>query len=154
MKVFNLQRDEWDDEEKRDGWRSRDARAATHIGAELLGGTLYEVDPGNRLFPYHLHHANEEWLIVVRGRPTVRTPDGEQELEEGDVVCFPRGPAGAHQLTNNTDSPLRVLMLSSRVWPEIVEYPDSEKVGTRDAKGERLFLGRQGPRLDYWDGES
>ena len=51
MKVFNLQRDEWDDEEMRDGWRSRDARAATHIGAELLGGTLYEVDPGTACFP-------------------------------------------------------------------------------------------------------
>jgi uncharacterized cupin superfamily protein len=154
VKVFNLHGDEWDDAEEREGWRSRDARAATHIGAELLGGTLYELDPGNRLFPYHLHHANEEWLIVVRGRPTLRSPDGEQDLDEGDVVCFPRGPSGAHQLTNNTDSPLRVLMLSSRLWPEIVEYPDSEKVGTRDANGERLFLGRQGPMLDYWDGES
>jgi uncharacterized cupin superfamily protein len=154
VKVFNLHGDEWDDGEEREGWRSREARPATHIGAELLGGTLYEVDPGNRLFPYHLHHANEEWLIVVRGRPTLRTPDGEQELAEGDVVCFPRGPAGAHQVRNDTDEPLRVLMLSSRLWPEIVEYPDSEKVGTRDATGERLFLGRQGPGLDYWDGES
>jgi uncharacterized cupin superfamily protein len=153
MKVFNLYGDEWDDEEERDGWRSREARAATHIGAELLGGTLYELEPGNRLWPYHLHHANEEWLIVVRGRPTLRSPNGEQELDEGDVVCFPRGQAGAHQLTNNTDVPLRVLMLSSMIRPEIVEYPDSGKVGTRDAKGERLFLGRPGPMLDYWDGE-
>jgi uncharacterized cupin superfamily protein len=154
VKVFNLYGDEWDTEEEREGWRSREARAATPIGAELLGGTLYELEPGNRLFPYHLHHANEEWLIVVRGRPTLRSPDGEQELVEGDVVCFPRGPAGAHQVSNRTGSPLRVLMLSSRIRPEIVEYPDSGKVATRDAKGERLFLGRQGPMLDYWDGES
>lgn len=154
MKIFNLYGDEWDDKEEREGWRSREARAATHIGAELLGGTLYELEPGNRLWPYHLHHANEEWLIVVRGRPTLRSPDGEQELDEGDVVCFPRGRAGAHQLTNGTDSPLRVLMLSSMIRPEIVEYPDSGKVGTRDAKGERLFLSRPGPSLDYWDGES
>jgi uncharacterized cupin superfamily protein len=153
VKVFNLYGDQWDDEEEREGWRSREARAATYVGAELLGGTLYELEPGNRLWPYHLHHANEEWLIVVRGRPTLRSPDGEQELDEGDVVCFPRGQAGAHQLMNNTDSPLRVLMLSSMIRPEIVEYPDSGKVGTRDAKGERLFFGRPGPMLDYWDGE-
>jgi uncharacterized cupin superfamily protein len=123
------------------------------LGAELLGGSLYELDPGARLWPYHLHHANEEWLIVVRGQPTLRTPEGERELGEGDVVVFPRGPAGAHQVSNRTDAPVRVLMLSSVNSPEIVEYPDSGKVGTSDAMGERILMSRPGPSLDYWDGE-
>ena len=65
---------------------------------------MYELEPGDRLWPYHTHHANEEWLLVLRGQPTLRSPEGEQELKEGDVVCFPRGKDGAHQVTNRTDS--------------------------------------------------
>lgn len=153
MKVFNLNGDDWDRVEERLGWRSKDAWVGARLGGELLGGSLYELEPGDRLFPYHLHHANEEWLIVVRGQPTLRSAHGEQELREGDVVVFPRGKPGAHQLSNRTDAPTRVLMLSSMVLPEVVEYPDSRKIAARDAKGERLLLVRPGPTLDYWDGE-
>jgi uncharacterized cupin superfamily protein len=90
----------------------------------------------------------------VRGRPTLRSPDGEQQLEEGDVVCFTRGEAGGHQVRNDTGEPVRVLMLSTMHMPEIVEYPDSEKIGSRDAEGKRIFLTRRGEDVDYWDGES
>ena len=153
MKVFNLNADEWDRTEDRPGWRSKDAWVGARIGAELIGGSMYELEPGDRLWPYHTHHANEEWLIVLRGAPTLRTPEGERKLEEGDVVCFPRGKDGLHQVRNGTDSPIRVLMLSTMIMPEIVEYPDSGKVGARSASGERLLLSRPGPMLDYWEGE-
>ena len=119
----------------------------------LLGGSLYELEPGDRLWPYHTHHANEEWLIVTQGRPTLRTSEGEHDLQEGDVVAFPRGKDGAHQVSNRTDSPIRVLMLSTLIAPDIVEYIDSGKVGARSAAGERILLSRPGPILDYWDGE-
>jgi len=152
-KVFNLQGDDWDRTEDRPGWRSRGAWVGKRIGGELLGGSLYELDPGERLFPYHTHHANEEWLLVVRGRPTLRTPDGEQELAEGDVVAFARGEEGLHQVRNATDEPIRVLMLSTTILPDIVDYPDGGKVGARDAQGKRILLSRPGPMLDYWDGE-
>ena len=114
MDVFNLGADEWDRIEDREGWRAKDVWIGHRLGAELMGGSMYELDPGNTLFPYHTHHANEEWLIVLRGEPTLRTPEGEQVLEEGDIVCFPRGKSGAHQISNRTDSPVRVLMLSFR----------------------------------------
>ena len=153
MRIFNLNGDEWDRVEERAGWRSKDARVGARIGAELLGGSLYELAPGDRLWPYHTHHANEEWLLVARGRPTLRTPEGERELDEGDVVCFPRGKDGLHQVRNGTGAPIRILMLSSMVLPDLVEYPDSGKVGARSAKGERILLSRPGPVLDYWDGE-
>jgi uncharacterized cupin superfamily protein len=152
-KLFNLHGDEWDREEDRPGWRSKDAWVGRRIGAELLGGSLYELAPGDRLYPYHTHHANEEWLLVVRGEPTLRTPDGEQALREGDVVAFPRGEEGLHQVINRTETPIRVLMLSTMIAPDIVDYPDSGKLGARNAKGERIMLGRPGPILDYWDGE-
>ena len=153
MNVFNLHGDEWDRVEERPGWRSKDCGIGARLGAELLGGSLYELEPGDRLWPYHVHHANEEWLIVVHGTPTVRSPDGEQDLREGDVVVFPRGKTGGHQLSNRTETPIRVLMLSSMIRPDVVEYPDSGKVGARSISGERILLSRPGPILDYWDGE-
>jgi uncharacterized cupin superfamily protein len=153
VKVFNLNGDEWDRAEDRTGWRSKDAWVGARIEAELIGGSMYELEPGDRLWPYHTHHANEEWLIVLRGRPTLRTPEGEQELTEGDVVAFPRGKGGAHQLRNGTDAPLRVLMLSTLLAPDVVEYLDSGKVSVVDAKGERLFREFRGQDAEYWEGE-
>jgi uncharacterized cupin superfamily protein len=153
VKTFNLNGDEWDRVEERPGWRSKDAWVGARIDAELIGGSMYELEPGDRLWPYHTHHANEEWMIVLRGTPTLRTPEGERELEEGDVVCFRRGKDGLHQVRNGTAVPIRVLMLSSMNMPDVVEYPDSGKVGARSVAGERILLGRPGPILDYWDGE-
>jgi len=153
MKVFNLNADEWDRTEEREGWRSKDAWVGARIGAELIGGSMYELEPGDRLWPYHTHHANEEWLVVLRGQATLRTPEGERTLSEGDVVCFPRGKEGAHQVRNETDSAIRVLMLSTLIAPDIVEYFDSGKVGARSVKGELILLSRPGPELDYWEGE-
>ena len=153
MKVFNLGGEEWDRSEDRAGWRSKDVWVAQRIGAELLGGSMYELEPGDCLWPYHTHHANEEWVIVVRGEPTLRTPEGEQTLRDGDVVAFPRGKGGAHQIRNDTDAPIRVLMLSTMIKPDIVEYLDTGKVGARSIAGERILLARPGPELDYWEGE-
>ena len=92
------------------------------------------------------------------GDRRARTADAQdagrrQELSEGDVVCFRRGKDGAHQVRNDTDAPVRVLMLSTLLKPDIVEYLDSGKVGARSVAGERIMLGRPGPELDYWDGE-
>ena len=153
MRIFNLNADEWDRVEERPGWRSKDAWVGAHLDAELLGASLYELEPGNRLWPYHTHHANEEWALVVRGRATLRTPEGERVLAEGDVVCFPRGEAGLHQVRNDTDEPIRVLMLSSLLQPDIVEYADSGKLAAIDAKGQRLFRAFRGQDAEYWEGE-
>ena len=92
-------------------------------------------------------------MIVLRGEPTLRTPEGERVLDEGDVVAFPRGKDGAHQIINRTDSPVRVLMLSSMVGPDIVDYVDSGKVYATDLAGETIMFARPGPTLDYWEGE-
>jgi uncharacterized cupin superfamily protein len=154
MKLFNLYGDEWDESRDREGWRIREAFVGHRLDAELIGASMAEVEPGDKMWPYHTHHANEEWVIVVRGRPTLRTPEGEQVLEEGDVVVFRRGKEGAHQIINRTDAPVRVVMLSSMIAPDIVEYLDTGKVGSRSIRGERILLARPGPELDYWEGET
>jgi uncharacterized cupin superfamily protein len=151
MKVFNLYSGELDESTDREGWHAKAATVGRKIGGELIGAGVYEVEPGSKLWPYHTHHANEEWLLALRGQPTLRTPEGERQLDEGDVVCFPRGRAGAHQVWNGTDSPVRVLMLSTLIAPDIVEYLDTGKVGARSVSGDRIMFGRPGP--DYWEGE-
>jgi uncharacterized cupin superfamily protein len=153
VKIFNLNGDEWDGTRDRDGWRVKGALVGRHVGAELLGATMSEVEPGAKLWPYHTHHLNEEWLIVLRGEPTLRTPEGEQALKEGDVVCFRRGSEGAHQVSNRTGSPIRVLMLSSLVAGDIIEYLDTGKVLAKGADDEDVIFARPGPTADYWEGE-
>src|SRR5437899_2023939 len=82
--------------------RGRTARVGALAGAERLGATLYEIDPGQNSSPFHLHHANEEMIIVLSGRPTLRTLEGTRVLEQGEIVACPVGQAGAHQVQNRT----------------------------------------------------
>jgi uncharacterized cupin superfamily protein len=98
------------------------------VEGELYGATLYELEPG-RSSPYHWHVGEEEFLVVVAGTPTLRTPDAERSLRPWDVAWFVRGEAGAHQLRNESDRPARVLFFSTRSDPEMAFYPDDGKVG-------------------------
>jgi uncharacterized cupin superfamily protein len=153
VEIYNLYGEEWNDEVEHEDFSFKDGYVGPKIGAELIGGSVYEVAAGKKLWPYHTHHGNEEWAIVVRGRPTLRTPEGERELREGDVAAFPRGKAGAHQILNRTDEPVRVLMISTLLKPDIIEYLDSGKVSATSPADGRLFRARVGPELEYWDGE-
>ena len=133
-------------------------RFGEELGAELLGGTVYDVAPGARVCPYHWHFGEEEWLIVLAGRPTLRTPEGEEALRPWDVAVFVTGEAGAHEVRNDTAEPVRVVMLSTMFDPEVCVYPDSGKVGTfagsSRADGQRVTLmNRPEANLDYWEGE-
>jgi uncharacterized cupin superfamily protein len=96
--------------------------------------------------------AREEWLLVLVGHPTLRTPEGEFRLDPGDVTCFPTGPDGAHKLTNATDGPVRLLMLSTMQNPDIAIYPDSDKVGAYFQDGSHLIF-RRSSAVEYYDGE-
>jgi uncharacterized cupin superfamily protein len=89
---------------------------------------VWEIQPGGAQFVYHFHHGSEELLIVLRGRPTVRMHDGDRQLAEGDVVPFPRGPAGGHQIRNDGDSTTRVLIVSNNADPDVAEYPETGKI--------------------------
>jgi uncharacterized cupin superfamily protein len=107
--TFNLFRDETiGDESDPPGYRARSARLAPRLGASRVGMTVYDLPAGEAICPYHFHWGDEEWLIVVSGTPTVRTADGEQTLEPGDVVCFRVGPQGAHRVHNASDDTARV----------------------------------------------
>jgi uncharacterized cupin superfamily protein len=128
------------------------------LGTALWSGTIYEVAPGNRICPYHWHFGEEEWLLVVSGTPTLRTPAGKRVLEPWDVAVFVTGDAGAHEVRNESEEPVRVLMLSNLSDPAVTVYPESGKVGVlagwsrKDGQTVRL-RNRPEANLDYWDGE-
>jgi uncharacterized cupin superfamily protein len=94
-------------------------------GARELGASVYQLDPGVVGSPLHVHHANEELLLVLAGTLTLRGPDGTHLLPAGAVVSFPRGQAGAHSLINRSDAPVRYLVVSTTNRPDVVEYPDT-----------------------------
>jgi uncharacterized cupin superfamily protein len=128
----NLYEPDFDAEQDEPGFRWRRARLGRQAGLERVGLSLLEIHPGEATFPYHFHFGNEELLIVVEGRPSLRTPDGWRELEAGEVVGFPRGEEGAHQVVNRSDEPARVALVSEMVGPDVVVMPDSGKVQARE----------------------
>jgi uncharacterized cupin superfamily protein len=95
----------------------------------MWGGTVYELAPGESVSEYHWQYGEEEWLVVVSGEPTLRTPDGERRLRAWDAAVFRRGPEGAHQVRNDWYEPARVLMFSSISDPEVVVYPEEGRTG-------------------------
>ena len=97
-------------------------------GMELLGATVYELPPGARWADLHVHYANEELILVVAGAPTLHTLGGSRELQPGELVACPRGPKGAHRLEDASGEPARVLIVSTMVMPEVVEYPEEGRV--------------------------
>ena len=140
--------------------RFRRKRLADPAGGEELGASLYELPPGERAWPYHYHTANEEAMYVLSGSGRVRGPDGEREVTEGDYLAFPASEAGGHRVLNDTDAPLRYLMVSTMVEPDLTVYPDSGKFGVYagappGSTGERSLSGyyRIGDDVDYWEGE-
>jgi uncharacterized cupin superfamily protein len=141
------------DEGDPEGYHTAYARLGQILGAAMLGATIYELPPGQSICPYHYEYGNEEWLIVLAGRPLLRQPEGENELEPGDTVCFPNGPDGAHKVTNRTDELARVLMLSTKHQPNAAVYPDSDKIGVWPGDERDTILVRRESNVDYWDRE-
>jgi uncharacterized cupin superfamily protein len=109
-------------------WGGVGARRLVRAADGSLAGSIWEFQPGASQFVYHFHHGTEELLIVLRGTPTVRMHDGDRTLAEGDVVPFPRGPEGGHQVRNDGDSVARVLIVAAHANPDFVEYPETGKV--------------------------
>jgi uncharacterized cupin superfamily protein len=141
------------DESDPDGYRAGMSRFGPSIGASQLGATVYELPAGQAICPYHYEYPEEEWLVVLAGRVTVRHPGGEDELRAGDIVCFPQGPDGAHKVTCLGEETARVMMLSTKQRPGIAVYPDSDKVGIWPGDDRDVLMMRRA-KLEYYDGEA
>lgn len=139
----------WPPEKPGFQWRRK------RVAGEHLGASLYGLLPGERTFPYHYELGNDELLVVVAGHPTLRAPEGERELRPGDCILFPSGPDGAHQLSNRSDEPVRLLLVSNFAMPRAAVQVDSGKMMIRWGIGpdERSWFPLDAA-TDYWQGEA
>jgi uncharacterized cupin superfamily protein len=153
--MANIYDPEFDELRDRDGFRVRRARLGRQAGTRDLGASLWEIPPGEAAYPYHWHLAEEELLVVIEGSLRLRTPEGWSRLERGDVISFPVGEGGGHQVANDGEETAVMLALSTQ-RPDIVVYPDSGKIGVfeRRPEGGGLYeLFRIADAVDYWEGE-
>jgi uncharacterized cupin superfamily protein len=136
-----------------EGFHTGMFRFGKQLGARETGASLYELPPGQALCPYHYEYGEEEWLLVLEGRPSVRHANGVDQLEPLDVLCFPRGPDGAHQVRNDSGETVRVLMWSTVVVPTATIYPDSDKVAVWTGNRDDDVIVERASGVDYWHGE-
>jgi uncharacterized cupin superfamily protein len=150
---------EWKNGEK---FSAKIGSFAKSIGLEKLGCMLTVVAPGKTAFPFHVHHANDEMFVILEGSGEYRFGDKTYPVKAGDVVGAPAGgPAVAHQIINTGKEEMRYLGISTTIWPEAVEYPDSKKFAVfsqphpsgERAKAGLRFIGRREMMINYWDGE-
>ena len=136
-----------------EGYRAGMDRFGPRLGAQRFGGSVYVLPPGQSVCPYHYEYGCEEWLVVLTGTLTLRDPDGERELEAGDLVLFVEGPQGAHRLTNRGEADARLLLFSTKQDPAIVVYPDSGQIaaftGSDDGDDDVRLFREDGARGYY-----
>jgi uncharacterized cupin superfamily protein len=153
----NIHEPAWEREFDQAPFGLRGLRVAAAAGATEVGAAVYEIEPGRRNLPLHAHHAIEEVIVVLRGTPTLRTLDGERVLADGEVFACGRGTQSAHQLINNTQDPVRVMVISSKAHADFIEYPDSDKMSVMSGEFGSpdlfsLMLSTENP-VGYFDGE-
>ena len=150
----NIFEPDFDEVREHGGFTCRRARVSRQAGAERLGASLWEVPAGQAAYPYHYHLAEEEILFVLDAGLSLRTPEGWREVEAGEVLMFPVGERGAHQVVNRTDQAVRFLAISPVGLPDIVVQPDADKVGAferlPDGGGMREWY-RRSDQAGYWD---
>ena len=150
----NLNHLEFDDDRRGDGIHVRRARLGLQVGVERVGASLWELPPGKAAYPYHFHLTEDEIVILLEGTLSLRTPEGWREMEQGEVVGFPVGEAGAHQVVNRTGSTVRFLAVSNSGMPEVVVQVDANKIGCferrPDGGGLREWY-RRGEAVPYFE---
>ena len=153
--MLNINQPEFNDIREHPGFRARRAKLGLQGGAVKTGLSYWEVEPGEAAYPYHAHLTEEEIIVVLSGTPSLRTPDGWRELQQGEVVIFPTGKGGAHQIVNKSDETIRFLAFSNSGAPEIVLQLDADKVGAfeRPVDGGGLSLWfRESDAVEYFEG--
>ncbi len=138
-----------------EGFRAGLVRPGPELGAEETGASLYELPPGQALCPYHYELAEEEWLLVLSGRASVRTPEGVEELGPHELAFFPPTPEGAHKVFNaSTTEPCRVLMWSTLKSPAATVYPDSDKIALHAREPSANVMVKRSSDVPYYTDEA
>jgi len=159
--IMNVDELEFTEFGKGDRFRAERASVSDRLGAEKLGYGVIRLAPGKRAFPYHSHHAIEEFFYIVAGEGTLRHAGKEYPIRSGDMISAPADPEQPHQIINTSDSTLTYIALSTADRTDVMLYPDSGKYGvwhgkTRNPRdpGSFILFSRRESAVDYWDGEA
>ena len=156
LAVANLNDPGFDEHREHPGFQCRRARLGRQVGAERLGLSLWEIPPGQAAYPYHYHLGEEELIVILSGQLSLRGFQGWRELREGEIVSFPVGEVGVHQIVNRSDQPARMLAFSTSGAPDIVIRPESGTIGVfeRRPEGGGLYSHfRADDAVSYFEGE-
>jgi uncharacterized cupin superfamily protein len=159
--IVNIADLEWESDEH-GNFAHEGKKLAAATGGKMLGTTLYKIMPGKKTFPYHYHYANEEAVFILEGSGTLRMNNEMLPIKQGDYIAFPVGAEYAHQIINTSDKPLIFLCYSTMNHPDVVEYPDSNKIGVSTGvapggdKKQSLLKARfrKQDQVDYFNGET
>ena len=160
-RIVNLETVAFQTRSHGDMYECRIAPVGVELDSKRLGFNVTVIPPGKRAFPYHAHRGNEEMFFILEGEGSVRIAGATHKVRKGDFISLPPGRDSAHQIVNDSKAPLRYLAVSTMDLPEIVEYPDSGKVGaiagshrSRPTMPDSLHhFTRLKDAVDYWDGE-
>lgn len=160
-RILNLENVEFQDRSQGEKFECRIAAVGAELDSKKLGFNVTVVPPGKRAFPYHAHRANEEMFFILEGEGSMRIDGATHKIRKGDFISLPPGRNSAHQIHNDSRAPLRYLAVSTMELPEVVEYPDSGKLGVsagtlggRPASPDSIrHFTRLKDGVDYWDGE-
>jgi uncharacterized cupin superfamily protein len=154
MKTINVEDLDFEyDTDDPEGFRAGMKRFGKRLGAGATGVSIYEIPPGQAICPYHYEYAEEEWLIVLEGTPTLRHAEGSERLRPWDVAFFETGPGGAHGVRNETDEVVRVMMFSDVRTPAATVYPDSDKIGVWTGNKADDAMVPRSAKVDYFYNE-
>ncbi|HUO82122.1 MAG TPA: cupin domain-containing protein [Gammaproteobacteria bacterium] len=139
----------WENYERGDRFGVRFRQLGEYGGAAHVGVCMEVLEPGRQAYPTHYHMLEEEHVLILEGRVTLRLGERSYELREGQYVCFPAAQKAGHALINEYDQPCRYLIIGERNPNDVIVYTDSGRVGVR-LTGEGY---RKSATLGYWEGE-
>ena len=102
-----------------------EARLAGAVGLSQFGVNLVTLQPGAKSALRHWHEAEDEFVYVLLGAPTLIDDNGEHLVNEGSFAGFPAGTPNAHHLVNRSDTPVVIMVVGARrPGEETIHYPD------------------------------
>jgi uncharacterized cupin superfamily protein len=127
---FNESEVEWNSWSKADDIKHHRKRLIDDEHVNKLYCDIYEIPPRKANWPLHYHTCNEEVFYIIEGYGEVITENGVLKVKPGDILRFPAGEKGVHQLKNTSDSEtLKYLDFGTTNLPDVVFMPADNKIG-------------------------
>ena len=96
------------------------------FGLQNFGVNLTHLAPSAISSLRHAHTKQDEFVYIVRGRPTLHTDEGRLQLSPGMCVGFRAGTGNAHNLHNDTADEVVYIEIGDRMPGDEVSYPEDD----------------------------